>query len=95
MINKAVLKKVNEVVGWIIFVSMLTVAMYYFFVSKEFFKETLLIIVWSLCGILHGTYLIDARYFSDDFSVKKNLKSIIVIAVSVFFIISEANGLWF
>ncbi|MGB5822908.1 MAG: hypothetical protein WBH44_02455 [Proteocatella sp.] len=95
MVNKAVLKKVNDVVGWIVSASMFSFWMYYFFVSKEFLKEAQFIIMWSFFGLLHGGRLIDARYFDDDFSVKKNGWDILIIAFSVFVVIIEAKRLFF
>lgn len=94
MINKAALKKVNDIVGWIVSISMFIFGMYYFFVSKDVFKELQFIVMWSFFGLLHGGRLIDAIYFSDDFSIKKSGWDIIMIAFSILIIIIEAKRLW-
>lgn len=95
MVNKAALKKVNDVIGWIVSASMFSFGMYYFFVSKDIFKELQFIIIWGLFGLLHGGKLIDARYFSDDLNLKKSGWDIVGIVFSVVVVMIETKRLWF
>ncbi|MBU3093927.1 hypothetical protein KPL35_18010 [Clostridium sp. CF011] len=95
MIHKASLKKINDVIQWIVIIALIGVGIYYFFISKDMFKEMGWLIVWSGIGILNAGRIIDSKYFEDNLSWKNNWQNIIQMPMSAVIVVCEIKRLWF
>ncbi|MBU3129464.1 hypothetical protein [Clostridium tagluense] len=94
MVCKASLKKINDIIQWIVAIVMIGICIYYFFISKNMFKEMQWLIIWSGIGIMSAGRLIDAKYFEDKFSWKNNWSDIITVFLSVVIVIMAIKELW-
>lgn len=94
MVCKASLKRINNIIQWIVTIVMIGMGIYYFFISKNMFKEMQWLIMWGGVGILNIGRLIDAKYFEDNFSLKKNWRNIIYVIVSVGIVVAKIKRLW-
>ncbi|TCO74404.1 hypothetical protein [Marinisporobacter balticus] len=94
MIDKAALKKIHNVIQWMVAIVMIGIGIHYFFISKTTFKEIQWLIMWSGVGIMNVGRLIDARYFEDNFNWKKHWKNAVYVFVSVVIVVGEIKKIW-
>ena len=95
MIRKASLKKINDVIQWIVIIVFISMGIHYFFISKDMFKEMDWLIMWSCIGILNAWRIIDSKYFEENLSWKNNWQNIIQMPMSAAFVVCEIKRLWF
>lgn len=87
MLYKDSLKKVNNMIQWTVSISMLGVCIYYFFISRNTFKETQWLILWGGVFIINVGSIINSKYFEDNFSWKNIRRNIIYICISTIIIV--------
>ena len=87
MVSKASLKKINNMIQWIVGIAMIAIGIYYFFISKGIFKQRLVVIMWGCVGIMNAGSIIDSKYFKDNFSWKSNWVNILQVFFSAVVIV--------
>ena len=93
MLRKASLKKINDILQWIVSIAMIVMGIYYFFISKDIFRGRQFLIMWGCIFTLNAARIIDSRYFKGNLSWKNNWANIIQVSLSI--IIFATEILWF
>ncbi|MBB6218879.1 putative membrane protein [Anaerosolibacter carboniphilus] len=88
MISKYTFQTINNIVGWIISVSLIGLGLFHLFVHKISLNGSNFIILWSLIGLSRLSNIIDAKFFENNFSLKNNWHSVFGVVTSIIFIIA-------
>jgi hypothetical protein len=89
MVHKASLNKIFDMIQWIVSIAMISICIFYFFVSKNIFKGMGLLIMWGSLGISNALSIINSKYFEDNFSWKNNWLNITQVCMCLVFIVAE------
>jgi hypothetical protein len=89
MVSKASLKKINDIIQWILAIAMVGMVIYYFFISKDIFKGRQQLIIWGYIGTSNASFIIDSKYFKENFSWKNNRLNIMQVSMCIMFFVAE------
>ncbi|WP_435791270.1 hypothetical protein [Clostridium sp.] len=95
MVRKATLKKINDIIQWIVSISLIGMGICYFFISKDMFKEMNWLIMGGGICIMNAGSIIDSKYSENNLSWKHNFKNFIYVFISTMIVIFEIKRLWF
>jgi hypothetical protein len=83
MVRKASLKKINDIIRWILIIAMICMGIYYIFNSKDILNGMSYVIIWGCIGTANASCIIDSKYFEENFSWKNNWVNIIAVFISI------------
>ncbi|GCD13144.1 hypothetical protein [Clostridium tagluense] len=89
MVYKASLKKIIDIIQWIVSIAVIGMGIYYFFISKDISKGMGLLIMWGGIGINSALSIINAKYFKENFSWKNNWANITQVCMCSVFIVAD------
>jgi len=89
MVHKASLKKIFDIIEWIVSIAMIGICIFYFFISKNIFKGMGLIIMCGGIVVMNAFSIINSKYFEDNFSRKNNWLNITQVCIFSLFIVAE------
>jgi len=94
MLHKASLKKIFDIIQWIVSIAMIGICIFYFFISKNIFKGMGLIIMCGGIVIMNAFSIINSKYFEDNFSWKNNWVNVLQVSISALIIVAQIKELW-
>lgn len=90
MISKSTFQTINKVLSWIISIVLIGFGIFHFFVHKiSLTTGSNFVIFWSVLGLGGLSNIIDANFFENDFTLKKNRFDIFTVAMAILIIILE------
>lgn len=94
MSSKELLKKIYHVIQYIVCILGAGMGIYYFFISKNIFKEKQVLILWGLLGIINAGSIMNSKFLENNFSWKHNMGNIINVFISILIVSIEIKKLW-
>lgn len=88
MVHKALLKKILNMIQWIVSIALIGMCIFYFFISKNIFQGRLFL-VWGAIVINNALSIINSKYFEENFSWKNNWGNITQVCMFSVFIVAE------